>query len=287
MRVSMVGLAAMMAAGLATAAGWAQCQQERVTPEDATAGFGADVAVSGEVMLVGAPSDAEIASGRGAAYVFRRIGDTWVQEKKILPPEDVVGISFGLDVDLDGDTALIGAYRDFSSGAVYVYRCDGTDWVLETTLTAPEPEGSDQFGGDVALDGDVAVVGARYEDGELGLVGAAYVYRRTGTTWTLSEDCNDDGRPDECDQAYAVDDGDAEVVVGFHSAPGRTLWMNGFTVAPGERTLIALGVVWFEAPPGRPGAIMLYEDPNDDGNPNDARLVLSVDIETAPSEADE
>src|SRR6185503_15540586 len=82
------------------------------------------------------------------------------------------------------------------AGAVYVLRRSGATWTQEAYIKASNTGGDDGFGTSVALDGDLLVVGAPREDSSSAGVdstpnegaanaGAAYVYRRTGTTWAF------------------------------------------------------------------------------------------------------
>lgn len=125
--------------------------------------------------------------------------------------------SYGYALALDGDTLVIGAYLESSSqttitngpasssdnsadgsGAVYVYRRNGSTWVQEAYLKASNAEAWDSFGYSLAISEDTIVVGAIGEssnqttitngstssaDNTAGYSGAAYVYKRTGTTW--------------------------------------------------------------------------------------------------------
>jgi len=109
-----------------------------------------------------------------------------VEEFKITPSDGAEHDNFGRAVALDGDTALVGAPGSVSGdprpGAVYVFRFDGFTWVEEARLTASDGADGDYFGGTVALDGDVAMVGASgYDNGAVS--GAVYVYRFNGSGW--------------------------------------------------------------------------------------------------------
>jgi hypothetical protein len=112
---------------------------------------------------------------------------------------------------MSGDTLVAGAYTEdgsatgvngsddnnaFDSGAAYVFNRSGTTWSQQAYLKASNTEAGDNFGGYVAIDADTVGVGAWFEDSSATGVdgnqadnsapsaGAAYVYARSGTTWT-------------------------------------------------------------------------------------------------------
>lgn len=114
-------------------------------------------------------------------------------------PNEVGNAFFGWSSDVDGDTAVVGAYREptdgFSrAGAAYVFRNDGAgNWTREARLTAIDEFGNfdggnnDRFGQRVAIDGDTLVVGAYFDDDAGTNAGSAYVFVRTGTTWSFQQ----------------------------------------------------------------------------------------------------
>ena len=99
------------------------------------------------------------------------------------------------DIGVNGSDGQTGELSTFS-GAVHVFRRVGTSWQHEARIKATNPQYLDQFGTSVALSGDTLVVGAENEDSaatgvdgdqsDNGLQGsgAAYVFHRTGSTWT-------------------------------------------------------------------------------------------------------
>lgn len=140
--------------------------------------FGTCTEVFGDIAMVGAvgyPGNGEM---RGAVYVYRyeEATDTWNETHKLVASDGGEGDRFGQAVSLQGDLALIGAYgHNGYMGAAYMFRYDsGTDtWVEKAKLVGSDVSGDANFGQNVALHGDVALVGARYVDGN----GAAYVFR--------------------------------------------------------------------------------------------------------------
>jgi len=155
------------------------------------AAFGRSVSVSGEVALVGANNQGSSGpfffDGPGAAYVYRLVGSDWIETAEIPAPPTVTGLAngFGFSVSISGDLALIGAPGDHdrasSAGAAYVFRFDGTQWNLETKITASDGARDDIFGTSVAIDGNTAIVGA--PQNTLTGPGWAYVYRYDGAQW--------------------------------------------------------------------------------------------------------
>ncbi|MDY7109636.1 MAG: C1 family peptidase [Planctomycetota bacterium] len=146
--------------------------------------FGCSVAVSGDVAVIGARGEDTLGDNAGAAYVFRYRDGAWTQEARLTAADGAAGDRFGKSVAVSGDVALVGAYGDDDggdyAGAAYVYRFDGTTWRPEAKLLASDGESGAVFGAAVAIDGDVAVVGARGDGDD---AGAAYVYRHDGGAW--------------------------------------------------------------------------------------------------------
>jgi hypothetical protein len=104
----------------------------------------------------------------------------------------------------------------------------------------------------------------------------------------VSEDCNGDGMPDECQFGdpvnpvkYVYDDGVQESNLNFVGATGlEYAWMNSFTVQPGGEWISAIEVVWGDTYPDLPAEVLLWADPDGDGNPTDAQVIITVDTRT-------
>lgn len=146
-------------------------------------GFGNAVDVSDEILAVGVQEDD---NGGGSVYLFGRNqggADVWGQVGRLTGSD--VGtfpwLWFGCSVGISGDTVVVGASaRDSYTGAAYLFTRNhgGPDaWGEVTKLTRAVSQ-SDWYGGAVALDGDVAVVGAHRHTGTLAQEGAAYVFGR-------------------------------------------------------------------------------------------------------------
>lgn len=157
-----------------------------------TKGFGRAVALQGDVALVAAASDDE---RKGAVYVYRYDGGGWVEEAKLLASDGLdenATTTFGASVALSGDTAIVGATDQLLGGggfgAAYIFRHDGEAWVEEDRISNPRED--DQYGGSVAISGDVALVGASGDapGNVFDLRGRAYLYRNDGKgSWGLEK----------------------------------------------------------------------------------------------------
>jgi hypothetical protein len=163
-------------------------------------GFGDGLALSadGNTALIGGPFDGKTCAGcegAGAAWVFTRAGTTWSQQggKLILHlrGERARGASFGERVALsaDGNTALIGSPGvGFGRGAAWVFVRTGSTWERQgKKLFGHKARGEVLFGWSVALsaDGNTALIGGPGDQGMLADgVGAAWVFARSGATWS-------------------------------------------------------------------------------------------------------
>ena len=147
-------------------------------------GYSVALSADGNTAIVGGFYDnSEI----GAAWVFTRSGGVWTQQGAKLVPSNESGTSdFGRSVALssDGTTAIVGAPDDNSyTGAAWVFSQSGGTWTQQTKLVGSGYSGAPEQGLSVALsaDGNTAVVGGFNDNSG---VGAAWVWTRSGGTWT-------------------------------------------------------------------------------------------------------
>jgi|GEM_PF-3275940 len=155
-----------IAVGLAlAAASRAQCPagHQRASDYAYHSHFGAELALSGDTLLVGAPLDDEAGHNAGAAYFLEYEGDGFTEVAKFVPPSSEYGQEFGQAVDIDGDLAVVGSsdhQMAFAAGAGFLYRRGPGGWALEDTLFADEPVHAEQLGTTVAVEGERVVLGA-------------------------------------------------------------------------------------------------------------------------------
>lgn len=180
-----------------TGSGASWTQQARLISSDGAASdyFGNSVAISGDTAVIGAVNNDVNGSDSGAAYLFTRSGTTWSQLSRLDINDAVVDDWVGGSVAIDGDTAIISANGNGSSGAAYVFTRSGTTWSQQSRISSDGATLGDNFGVPVAIDGDTAVIGA-YDDNDNGVdSGAAYVFVLPVTT-TLAVTITGSGRVD-------------------------------------------------------------------------------------------
>jgi hypothetical protein len=163
-----------------TGSGTSWTFQGFVTPSSIPSGssYGQEVAIGSAAALVfGLP-----ASTTPTAYVFSLQASGFFPATTITPPA-VSGFSNFDTIAMDGSTALVGALT-----AAYVYAGSGSNWPLQATLQpsdyAPSTTNDLFFGSPVAISGDTALVGAQPLDTNGQSAHWAYVFVRSGTTWT-------------------------------------------------------------------------------------------------------
>lgn len=120
--------------------------------------------------------------GDGAPMAFAQ---PWSQTIKLRASNPGSDDSFGQDVAVDGNTAIVGAItangRSENTGAAYIFERDPNgQWSETARLFADDSEPFDWFGYSVAIQGDVAAVGSVFGAGRQGGSGTAYVFRRDG-----------------------------------------------------------------------------------------------------------
>lgn len=203
---------------------WSQEAYIKASNTDGLDGFGHAVSVSVDTVVVGAFEESSNANGvngnqadnslirSGAAYAFVRTGTNWNQQAYLKASNPGLDYQFGFAVAVAADTLVVGSLFEASnatgvngnqssnsapdSGAAYIFARSGSTWSQQAYLKASNTEISDVFGICVAASSERVVVGASQEsssatgfngnqaDNSAGGSGAAYVFGRSGTTWT-------------------------------------------------------------------------------------------------------
>lgn len=118
------------------------------------------------------------------AKFYAKSPEAW-QVQQTSEIEDSLALFFTLPVALDGDRAIVGAPEGNDlTGRAFVFDRIGDRWI-RTELVSPTVETYDFFGTTVALDGDVAVIGAEhmvYGGGDG--IPRAHVFEFDGASWS-------------------------------------------------------------------------------------------------------
>jgi hypothetical protein len=175
---------------------WNQQQKILTSDGEPDDSFGWSMAISDKTAIVGAFLDDNNDTDSGSAYILRIIDPFWGEEILATPATGVANDLFGISVSISGNTAVIGASgTNNSQGTAYVYIKNGSNWTLQQTLTSSDGAAGDNFGKSVSIKGDYLVVGA---NSKAGGKGSAYVFFRTGTSWTEQKILNaSDGVADD------------------------------------------------------------------------------------------
>lgn len=141
--------------------------------------FGWSLAASGQVLVVGAPS--ETVSGyfhAGSVSVFNYNGGSWSFKKKLKLSAPAPNDNFGWDVDIDGDYLVVGAPTYSGVGRAFVYYKNNGDWQYNSEMPNTYGSSGDAFAQDVAIAGNLVAIGAPFYDVDSTDCGSVFVYLR-------------------------------------------------------------------------------------------------------------
>ncbi|MBX2819366.1 MAG: T9SS type A sorting domain-containing protein [Rhodothermaceae bacterium] len=158
--------------------------QEKLLASDirTTAAFGKSVAIDRNYAVVGSDGHDAPVFNAGAAYVFVRDGETWMQQARLSASDVLFGTALGVSVAIEGEYVVVGS-RAFA----YVYKRNGETWTEQAKLEPAVTGNQSMFGASVAINGEYILVGAPRDvsaDGRKSSIGAVHVFKRDGETWT-------------------------------------------------------------------------------------------------------
>ncbi len=151
--------------------------------------FGGAVATDGDYAVIGAEYDDDKGDDAGAAYIFKRSGDTWTQQAKLTAGDAKEDDQFGNAVAIFSKYVAIGSVEDDPIGSVYIFKWDGNAWTQTYKIT-PDPSDVLYFGSSVALYNDTLMVGSPGGSPEYN--GKFSIYTRNGENWDFLYDYEGD-----------------------------------------------------------------------------------------------
>ncbi|AFM12323.1 FG-GAP repeat protein [Turneriella parva] len=202
-----------------SAAVWSQQAYLKACNAEGADSFGEVVAISGDTVVVGAKgedgglpgvlnagslptaaSDSDAANGAGAAHVFVRSGGVWSQQAYLKSTNVGASDLFGYPVAISGDTIVVGAHLE-----------DGNNTAVINSATLPS----------TATANNLATA-----------AGAAYVFFRTGTTWSQQAYLKAPNAEANDEFGYAIAISGDTIVVGAHFEDSNQETISQATALP-------------------------------------------------------
>ena len=150
--------------------------------------FGSSVSISDNTAIAGASGDDVRGNDSGSAYIFEKTDGTWNQVAKLTASDGAAEDIFGLSVSVSNNVAIVGARYDDDkgekSGSAYVFEESGGTWSQVAKLIANDGAAGDVFGASVSISGTTAIVGAWGDEDKGDDSGSAYIFERSGGTWS-------------------------------------------------------------------------------------------------------
>ncbi|MBD3288290.1 MFS transporter [candidate division KSB1 bacterium] len=160
--------------------GW--IEESHLKPDERQPGseFGNSVMIDGDYAMVGFPDGGD---GRGSVIVYHKKDGQWTRLQALIFEDGTVGDRFGCSVAMNGEYAVIGADETNSGpgkiGAAYIYKKNDKGWEYYKTLKPDAELRVTNFGRQVALHGNHAIIGS----GNGAREGTAFIFHREGKIW--------------------------------------------------------------------------------------------------------
>lgn len=239
---------------LRTGTTWAQeahLIQSSVLELSIFAGFSVAIDATGTRVVAGAYG---LTTSQGGCYIYIRSGTTWTLETTLKASDATNSDRLGYSVSCDSTCTWVAAgtpQRKVSTatnaGSVVLFHRTGTTWSASIRITTSDFAGSDFFGWSVAINGngDRLIAGAYLADPSSTTgAGAAYVFTRSGTSWTQEAKLVASDRVANFQFGYSVSmnqDG-SRVIVGANNAT-TDIYLNAGAAYIFQRT----GVTWVQS----------------------------------------
>jgi len=180
--------------------GW---EAEKITPDEfwkkggygGGRGFGFDVDIAGDRIVVGAPGAWVNGVETGGVFLYDYIDGEWVET--ILEPDgvdDCDGIGYQVDLSDDGNRILIGSYKSapgyFRPGKAFLYELIDGEWVSHM-FEPSDGKSSDRFGSTVGFGDGFIAIGSPNHGAAGNNAGAMYIYEQVDGEWVETKVVSD------------------------------------------------------------------------------------------------
>lgn len=200
-------------------ASWSQQAKIKATSPILNDNFGFSVSISGDgnYVAVSHKNEGSGTSQDGAVEIFVRSGTSWSFQQKI-QPSDIAASDFfgsaqgqqhgGVKLNEDGTYLIAGSSGDDTTqsgaGAAYIFTRSDTTWSQQAKIVASDPTENKNFGRVVSIsnDGVYAICGAYRDTTD---AGAAYVFVRSGSSWSQQAKLVASDAATNAQFAYVVD----------------------------------------------------------------------------------
>lgn len=166
---------------------WQHTNSIYPTDPQSFSNFGTPVDLSGDVIVAGSERHSDGLNEQGTVYVYRRSGNGWTEEARLLASNGESNDHFGYSVGISHDTIVVGApWADLpngsanNSGMAYLFqRLDG-QWNQVSLMRASDAGGNDLFSygsGSISVDQNRAIIGSLFDRiGSQSNAGSAYIF---------------------------------------------------------------------------------------------------------------
>ena len=226
--------------------------------------YGISVDIDNGTIVVGVAYDDEKNDGftsgaSGSAYVYEKVSDDWTMTTRLLPPGTEDHQNFGWSVSIDRNIIVVGAphWTGAGIGQAYLFgRLDGVWGSQALQLPATDNLTGDQFGWSVAVSGNIAVVGARMDDGpDTGVdSGSIAIFDNSSGSWSYEDKFfASDGEASGWFGSAVATNGEAVIAGSQKNGPGSrgTIYSFSDSGSAWEED----GLSWPLWPPANPGNV--------------------------------
>ena len=192
---------------------WSEVQiLSMFTPEEKS-GFGYDVAINNDKIVVSAPyQDINGGEDAGSVFLYQNVSNNWLMIKNLKSQFPFADGHFGLSVDIYNNEVVVGCpsaiFNSIRRGAVYIYSYAAASGNWEEKILHPDYISTDMnFGYSVAIQGDKIIAGAPYwtfsKNGETTELGFVQFFKKTIGVWSNAG--SSPGPNSGAKMGYAVD----------------------------------------------------------------------------------